>query len=77
MCLLLLLLFQKRLEWNAEGRRKRGKPREQWMDGVTSNIISKDLTEEETIMVYQTFPLIKVTFSTVEKSTTKKLYCYI
>ena len=35
------------LQWNAEDRKRKGKPREQWMDGVRRNMISKYLTEED------------------------------
>ena len=34
------------LEWNVKGRRRKEKPRDQWLDGVRRNFISKDLTEE-------------------------------
>ena len=34
------------MEWNTEGRRRKGKPREQWIDGLRRSIISKDLTGE-------------------------------
>ena len=35
------------LEWNAEGRRRRGKPREQWMDGIRRSMNRMELTEED------------------------------
>jgi len=36
------------LEWNPEGRRKKGKRWVQWMDEIRRGMISKDFTEEET-----------------------------
>ena len=35
------------LEWNAEFRRRKGKPREQWKDIVRESMISKNFTEED------------------------------
>ena len=35
------------LNWNAEGRRRKGKSRKQWMYGVRSSMKSKDLTEKD------------------------------
>ncbi|KAJ4441896.1 hypothetical protein ANN_11756 [Periplaneta americana] len=35
------------LEWAAEGRRRRGTPREQWIDGVRRSLSRWDLTEED------------------------------
>ena len=35
------------LEWNAEGRRRRGKPQEKWMDGIKRSMNRLELTEED------------------------------
>ena len=35
------------LEWDAEGRRKRGKLQEKWMDGIWSSMNRLELTEED------------------------------
>ena len=35
------------LEWNAEGRRRRGKPQEKWMDGIRRPMNRLELTEED------------------------------
>ena len=35
------------LEWNAEDRRKRDELREQYMNGMRKNMISKDLRGED------------------------------
>ena len=34
------------LEWNAGERRRKEKPRKQWMNGVKRNMINKYFTEE-------------------------------
>ena len=33
------------LEWNTKGKRRKGKPEEQWKDGVRRSMIGKDLTK--------------------------------
>ena len=33
------------LEWNAEGRRRRGNPQEKWMDGIRRSMNRLELTE--------------------------------
>ena len=35
------------LQWNVESRRRKGKLREQWMNGVILCMISRDLMQEE------------------------------
>jgi hypothetical protein len=36
------------LEWEPEGTRKRGRPKERWIDGVRLNMTNHGLTEEDT-----------------------------
>ena len=35
------------LEWDAEGRRRREKPQEKWMDGIRRSMNRLELTEED------------------------------
>ena len=35
------------LEWNAEGRRRRAKPQEKWMDGIRSCMNGLELTDKD------------------------------
>ena len=35
------------LKWNTVGRRRKEKPRKQWMDRVRRNVVKKDLTEKD------------------------------
>jgi len=37
------------LEWEPEGTRRKGSPKERWMDGEERNVIDDSLTEEDTI----------------------------
>ena len=36
-----------KLDWNADGRRRKRKPRETWMNGVKRSMISKDTDDAE------------------------------
>jgi hypothetical protein len=36
------------LKWEQEGRRRRGSPKERWIDGVRRSITNHGLTEEDT-----------------------------
>jgi hypothetical protein len=36
------------LEWEPEGTRRRGRPKERWMDGVRRSMTNHRLTEEDT-----------------------------
>jgi hypothetical protein len=36
------------LEWEPEGTRRRGRPKERWIDGVRRSMINHGLTEEDT-----------------------------
>jgi hypothetical protein len=36
------------LEWEAEGTRRRGRPKERWIDGVRRGMTNHRLTEEDT-----------------------------
>jgi hypothetical protein len=36
------------LEWGPEGTRRRGKPKERWIDGVRRSMTNHGLTEEDT-----------------------------
>jgi hypothetical protein len=41
-------LPQKILEWEPEGTRRRGRPKERWIDGVRRSMTNNGLTEEDT-----------------------------
>jgi hypothetical protein len=41
-------LPQKILEWEPEGTRRRGRPKERWIDGVRRSMTSRGLREEDT-----------------------------
>jgi hypothetical protein len=41
-------LPQKTLEWEPEGTRRRGRPKERWIDGVRRSVTNLGLTEEDT-----------------------------
>jgi hypothetical protein len=41
-------LSLKVLEWEPEGTRRRGRPKERWIDGVRRNMTNHGLTEEDT-----------------------------
>jgi hypothetical protein len=41
-------LSLKVLEWEPEGTRRRGRPKERWIDGVRRSMTSHGLTEEDT-----------------------------
>jgi hypothetical protein len=36
------------LQWEAEGTRRRGRPKERWIDGVRRSMTKPGLTEEDT-----------------------------
>jgi hypothetical protein len=36
------------LEWEPEGTRRRGRPKERWIDGVRRSVTNHGLTEEDT-----------------------------
>jgi hypothetical protein len=36
------------LEWEPEGKRRRGRPKERWIDGVRRSMTNHGLTEEDT-----------------------------
>jgi hypothetical protein len=36
------------LEWEPEGTRRRGRPKERWIDGVRRSMTNHGLTEEDT-----------------------------
>jgi hypothetical protein len=36
------------LEWEPEGTRRRGRPKERWIDGVRRSLTNHGLTEEDT-----------------------------
>jgi hypothetical protein len=36
------------LEWEPEGTRRRGRPKERWIDGVRQSMTNHGLTEEDT-----------------------------
>jgi hypothetical protein len=36
------------LEWEPEGTRRRGRPKERWIDGVRRSMTNRGLTEEDT-----------------------------
>jgi hypothetical protein len=36
------------LEWEPEGTRRRGRPKERWIDGVIRSMTNHGLTEEDT-----------------------------
>jgi hypothetical protein len=36
------------LEWEPEGTRRRGRPKERWIDGVRRSMTNHALTEEDT-----------------------------
>jgi hypothetical protein len=36
------------LEWEPEGKRRRGRPQERWIDGVRRSMTNHGLTEEDT-----------------------------
>jgi hypothetical protein len=36
------------LEWQPEGKRRRGRPKERWIDGVRRSMTNHGLTEEDT-----------------------------
>jgi hypothetical protein len=36
------------LEWEPEGPRRRGRPKERWIDGVRRSVTNHGLTEEDT-----------------------------
>jgi hypothetical protein len=36
------------LEWEPEGTRRRGRPKERWIDGVRWSMTDHELTEEDT-----------------------------
>jgi hypothetical protein len=38
----------KMLEWEPEGTRRRGRPKEWWIDGVRRSMTNQGLTEEDT-----------------------------
>jgi hypothetical protein len=40
-------LPRKILEWEPEGKRRRGRPKERWIDGVRRSMTNRGLTEEE------------------------------
>jgi hypothetical protein len=39
---------RKILEWEPEGTRRRGRPKERWIDGVRRSMTDNGLTEEDT-----------------------------
>jgi hypothetical protein len=41
-------LPRKILEWETGGKRRRGRPKERWIDGVRRSMINHGLTEEDT-----------------------------
>jgi hypothetical protein len=41
-------LPRKILEWKPEGTRRRGRPKERWIDGVRRSMTNHRLTEEDT-----------------------------
>jgi hypothetical protein len=41
-------LSMKILEWEPQGTRRRGRPKERWIDGVRRSMINHGLTEENT-----------------------------
>jgi hypothetical protein len=41
-------LPRKILEWEPKGTRRRGRPKERWIDGVRRSMIDHGLTEEDT-----------------------------
>jgi hypothetical protein len=41
-------LPRKILEWEPEGTRRRGRPKERWIDGVRRSVTNHGLTEEDT-----------------------------
>jgi hypothetical protein len=41
-------LPQKILEWEPEGMRRRGRPKERWIDGIRRSMTNHGLTEEDT-----------------------------
>jgi hypothetical protein len=41
-------LPRKILEWEPEGRRRRGRPKERWIDGVRRSMTNHGLIEEDT-----------------------------
>jgi hypothetical protein len=41
-------LSRKILEWEPEGTRRRGRPKERWIDGVKRSMTKHGLTEEDT-----------------------------
>jgi hypothetical protein len=41
-------LPQKVLEWEAEGTRRMGRPKDRWIDGVRRSMINHGLREEDT-----------------------------
>jgi hypothetical protein len=41
-------LPMKMLEWEPEGTRRRGRPKERWIDGVRRSMTNHGLTEEDT-----------------------------
>ena len=59
------------LKWNPLSRKREGKSREQWVDGMRRSMISKDPTEEDAkgqrIMAKQNFLGMKDTYVIVEK----------
>jgi hypothetical protein len=40
-------LPRKILEWEPEGTRRRGRPKERWIDGVRRSMTNRGLTEED------------------------------
>jgi hypothetical protein len=41
-------LLLKILEWEPEGTRRKGRPKERWIDGVRLSMTNRGLTEEDT-----------------------------
>jgi hypothetical protein len=41
-------LLRKIVEWEPEGTRRRGRPKERWIDGVRRSMTNHGLTEEDT-----------------------------
>jgi hypothetical protein len=45
------------LEWEPEGTRRRGRPKERWIDGVRRSMTNHELTEEDNLVLGEGKPL--------------------
>ena len=59
-------------EWNAEGKRRKGEPREMWVDGVRRSMISRRRFREQRIMKENNFFGMKDTYCIIEHFLIKK-----